>query len=160
MGKSHHRFRHQFLDLGGHLINIADPVVDIVNLPGAGQFPYDCLSHHLVIVLADKSLDGDTLSRCLLQNTHVTDTHKAHVEGSGDGGCRQCQHIHILFHLLDFLLVGDPKPLLLVHNEQSQIFELHILGKHPVGADKNVHKTFFQIFQCLFLFRRSAETAE
>jgi hypothetical protein len=47
------------------------------------------------------------------------------VRGIGRRGHRQ--HVDLLAHLLDALLVRTPKPLLLVDDEQPEILELHVL---------------------------------
>ena len=59
------------------------------------------------------------------------------VRGNGRG--RERQHVHGLLHLLDGLLVGHAEALLLVHHQQAQILELHVLGQQPVGAHDHVH---------------------
>ena len=40
--------------------------------------------------------------------------------------------------LLDPLLVRDAEPLLLVHDQQAEIAELHVLRQQPVRADDDV----------------------
>ena len=82
------------------------------------------------------------------------------MQGSGNGRGRQSQHVHVLLHLLDLLLVGHAKALLLVHDQKAEVPELHILGQDPVGADHNVHHALAQVLQGLFLLGRGAEPAE
>ena len=53
--------------------------------------------------------------------------------------------------------MGHSEPLLLVDNQQAQVFKHHIFGENPVRSDENIHHALFQIFQGLFLLRRSAE---
>ena len=43
--------------------------------------------------------------------------------------------------LLEPLLVGDAEALLLVHDQQAQILELHVLLQQPVGADEHVDRS-------------------
>ena len=71
---------------------------------------------------------------------------------------RQSQHIHVRLELLDLLLVGYAKALLLVHHKKSQILEIHILGQDPMCSDYNVHLTLFQVLDGMFLFCRRAKT--
>ena len=73
-------------------------------------------------------------------------------------GCQR-QHIDILFHLFDLLFMCHTKPLFLIDDQQSQILELYILGQDSVGSDQDIHQTFFQIFQRLFLLSGRAEPA-
>ena len=56
---------------------------------------------------------------------------------------RQRQDVHVLFHLLDFFLVGHAEPLFLVNNQKAEAFKLHILRKDAVSADDDVHIAFF-----------------
>ena len=110
----------------------------------------DRLADHLVVVLHDVRLDRNTVHRRLLENTHIADPDETHVQRSRDRRRRQSQNIHVLLHLLDFLLVCHAEPLLLIDDQKSQTLELHILGKHPVRADHDVHISFFQTFDRLF----------
>jgi hypothetical protein len=48
------------------------------------------------------------------------------------------QNIHARPELLQSLLVTDPEALLLVHDEQAEILEPHVLGQQPVRTDQNV----------------------
>ena len=52
----------------------------------------------------------------------------------------QGQNIHAAFQILDFLLMPDPEPLLLVHHQQSQVLKPHVFGKDSVGADQDIHR--------------------
>ena len=57
---------------------------------------------------------------------HIAQPHQRHVQRARDGRGRHCQHVHILAHLFDALLVADSESLLLVHDKQSEILEFHI----------------------------------
>ena len=81
--------------MGGDLVDVVDPVVDVVHLSAAGELPADGLADHLVVVLHDVGLDGQAVHRRLLQNAHIPDAHQAHVECPGNGGGRQRQNVHI-----------------------------------------------------------------
>ena len=48
--------------------------------------------------------------------------------------------------------------LLLIDDQKTKILEFHILGKHTVGTDDNVHLPFFQILNRLFDLPRRAKT--
>ena len=79
---------------------------------------------------------------------------------SWNRGSRQRQHINIFFQLLDFLFMGNAKALLLINDQKPQISVFHILGKHSVGSDHNIHLTLFQILNRLFLLGRGTETTQ
>ena len=91
----HPRFRHQRLNLCRDLIDIADPVVDIVDLTVARHLSPDCLADNLVAVLHDIGLNRQTVHRSLFQNAHVTDSGQRHVESPRNRRCGQRQNVDI-----------------------------------------------------------------
>ena len=97
MGIGHVGLRHQRRNLGSDVTDIADPVVHVVDLAASGHLSGNCFAHHLLIVFADKSLDGQTVVGGLLQHAHISDTDQAHVQCSGNRRCRQGQYVHIFF---------------------------------------------------------------
>ena len=108
-------------------------------------------------MLHDIGLDRDTVHRRLLQHAHIADAYQTHMKGPRDRRCRQSQHIHVFLHLLDLFLVGHTEALLLINDQEPQIFEFHILRKNPVRTDDNIHLTLLQIFDRLFDLPRCAE---
>ena len=56
----------------------------------------------------------------------------------GIGVARHRQHVDLLAHLLDALLVRDAEALLLVDDQQPEIAELHVLRQQAVRADDDV----------------------
>lgn len=70
----------------------------------------------------------------LLDDRHIPDAAHCHVEGPGNGGRREVEHIHGVEHLLEPLLVRHTEPLFLVDDGKAQILELHVLLDHPMGA--------------------------
>ena len=97
MGIGHVGLRHQRRNLSGNITDIADPVVHIINLTAPGQFTGDCLTHHLLIVFADKCLDGQAVVGRLLQHAHIPDADETHVQCPGNRGGCQRQYIHVFF---------------------------------------------------------------
>ena len=160
MRKGHFCVRHQLLDFQGSPGNVIDPVVDIIDLAPAGEFPHDCLAHQLFIVLHDIGLDRHAVHRRLFQDAHVPDPHHTHMECARNRSCGKSQDIHILLHLLDFFLVGDTEALFLVHDQQTQIFELDILGEKPVCTDDDIHHAPLQVVDRFFLLLGASEPGE
>lgn len=80
------------------------------------------------------------------------------VRGIGRG--RHREHVHRLFHVLDAFLVAHAEALLLIDDEQAQVFELHIFGQQPVRADDDVDFAVLEPAQRLLLFLGRAEAAE
>ena len=96
----------------------------------------------------------------LLDDRHVPDAAHGHVQRAGDRGGRQGQHVHVGGYFLDPLLLRHAEPLLLVHDEQPEILEFHILGQHPMGADEDVHIPRAHPADDLLLLLRRAEAGE
>ncbi len=148
---------HKARYLIGDLLNVVDAIVHIINLSLSGQLTHDRLAYHLLIVLHNIRLDRLAFSRRFLQDAHVPDSHKAHVQRPRNRCRRQRQHIYILFDLFDLLLVAHAESLLLVDDQKSQILVLHICGQQSVCADDNVHQAFFQPLNRLFHLARSSK---
>ena len=153
VGIGHRRVRQKTGKAPGHIRNVTDPVIDIVNLSAPGELPLDRLTDHLVAVFDHISLDGHPVLGRLLQHTHIPDPDQAHMERSGDRRGRQREDVHVFPEFLDLLFMCDAEPLLLVNDQEPQVFESHIFRKDPVGADHNIHQPLFQILRSLFLLR-------
>jgi len=127
MCKCHICLRYQILEKGRHFRDRVDTVIYIVDLPASGKLTPDRFPHHFFIIFHDKRLDRHTVIRCFFQNTHIPDSHKAHVERTRDRGCCQRQNIYIFLELLDLFLVGNTKTLFLINDQKPQILKRHVL---------------------------------
>jgi hypothetical protein len=76
----------------------------------------------------------------------VPDAHHGEMQGPGDGGGGEGQHVHGGPQAFELFLVPNAEALLLVEDEQSQIGKGDILLKQPVGADDDVYGAFFDFF--------------
>ena len=63
----------------------------------------------------------------------------------GIGVALMADHVHALLELLQPLLVLDAEALLLVHDHQPEILEIHVLRQQPVRADGDIDFAFRQI---------------
>ena len=63
----------------------------------------------------------------------------------GIGVALMADHVHALLELLQALLVLDSEALLLVHDDQAQIFELNVLREQPMGADGDIDLAFGEV---------------
>ena len=64
---------------------------------------------------------------------------------------------HGVLHILDLFLVLHAEALFLVHDEETQILELHILRQQPVGAHEDVDLALFEAFKDVLDLLGSAE---
>ncbi len=82
---------------------------------------------------------GSRFCGARVEDGHVAHLHEGHVQGPRDGGRGERQAVHGGLDLLQPLLVLHPEALLLVHHEQPEVPELHVLLDEPVRADGDVH---------------------
>jgi len=96
------------------------------HLTVAVKFPQNGVADQCLVVKTDCRLDGKTLFRWRIDGAEVTHTGQAHVQSTGNGRCREREHIHLLPQLFDALLMANAKALFLVYDQQAQVFEVHI----------------------------------
>ena len=81
-------------DPGGTFLNVIDPVVQVVDLPAAGQLLADGLGNDALIIFQHIGLDGLALKGRLLDRAHVPYAGQCHVQRAGDRRGGQGEHIH------------------------------------------------------------------
>ena len=81
-------------DVGGAGFNVVHPVVQVVDLTAAGQLLLHGFGEDDVVVLQNERLHRLPLNGRLLDGGQVPDAAHGHVQGAGDGGGREGQHIH------------------------------------------------------------------
>ena len=126
MGIGHPGLRDQFLYARRHIGNRRYMIVDNIDLSASCDLSGDRFTDGLVTVFHDKCLDGQAVLGGFLQNAHIADPGKAHVQSAGDRSRCQGQDVHILAHLLDLLFVRDAETLFLVDDQQTKLLKLHI----------------------------------
>ena len=102
----------------GTLVDGFSAVVQIVNLAAPFHLTSDCIVDDGSVIFRNKGLNRVTVRGRFLNGGHIPDAGERHVQGTGNGRGRQCQHIHTFGNLLQPFLVTDAETLLLVHNEQ------------------------------------------
>ena len=107
-------FRYQLLYPGCPLGNVPHAVINIVDLSSPRELAADRLPDHLLVIFHDIGLDRDTLLGRLLEDRHIPDPDKAHVECPGDRCRGKREDVDVLPQVLYFLLVGNAEALLLV----------------------------------------------
>lgn len=99
----------------GHDIDLSVPAH--LELHGLG---YDFMAERMHL-----RPDGVTVGRRSLDHREVARSHQRKLQGTGDGSGRHGERVHIHLQLTQSLLHRHTEFLFLVHNEQSQILELH-----------------------------------
>ena len=143
VGNADARTRHHLPDACGAGVNGFHAVVQVIHLPAARQLLADRLGNDARVIFQHIGFDGLTLKGRLLDRTHIAYARKRHIQRARNGRGGQRQHIHTDEILFQFFLVLYAETLLLVNDDQSQILELHIIRKQPVGTHHNVHGAVF-----------------
>jgi hypothetical protein len=105
-------------------------------------------------------LDGTAGGGRRGDQAHFPHAGEGHVEGAGDGGGAEGEHIHLSFEGFDFLLLIDAKPLFFIHHQQPQVFELHGFAQQLMGAHHHIQFPGFEPLQNGLLFLGGAEAVQ
>jgi hypothetical protein len=140
--------------------NRFDAIVDEVDLPAARQLVANGTLDDRCVELDHVGLDRQPVLGRRFDHGHVADADERHVQGARDGRGGQRQYIHLLPHLLDAFLVGDAEPLFLVHDQQAEVLECHVLRQQPVGPDQDVELAFRHFVERLLDLLRRPEAAD
>ena len=122
----------------GDGLDVADPVVDVKDLPFAHEFAADRGLDLLVLVLPDVGEHRVALFGRGRQRRHLPDPGHRHFKGARDRGRRHREDVDVRAHRLERLLVLDAEALLLVDDDQSEVLEADLAAEQSVGADDEV----------------------
>ena len=137
-----------------------DAVVEIENLSAALDFALDGLDDGGFVVGDDVGLDGLAFLGGGFDGGEVADAGEAHVEGTGYGGGGHGDDVDIAAEPFELFFGGDAEALLFVDYEQSEVFELDILGEDSVGADEDVDFAAMGASEGFVLLFAGAEAAD
>src|SRR5207253_743356 len=96
----------------------------------------------------------------IFDHAHVAQAGEGHREGPRDRRRGQRQYVDSLPKLLEPLLMGDAEALLLVHNDQADVSELHVLREQPVRSDDDIDRPDLQLVDDLLLLLAASESAQ
>ena len=139
--------RHADAGLGCRLAHALDGVLDgvhavahVVDLAPALDLAADGVGDHVGIPLADRHLHGQASRWRREDERHVAHAAHGHLHGAWYGRGGEREHVHLLPHVLELLLVLHAKALLLVDDHESQVMWAHVCGEQAVRADEHVHR--------------------
>src|SRR4030042_6789306 len=116
-------------------MDILDSVVDEKNLASTKKLPLNRLLNDVIVIPKDKSPNREPIFRRGPDQAEISNTGDTHLEGSRNGGGRECYYIHHFSHLLQILLMGNPESLFFVNDHQSKISESNILLEKAMCSD-------------------------
>ena len=150
----HHVCEHVFVHLpvchaDGHILqqvgyflcrafDVVYAVMKVVHLTAALKLAAYRVGDDVPVVLHHEGLHRQSVLRRLLKRGHIAYAGHGHVQRARDRRRGEGQHVHSPCKLLDVLLVRHAEALLLVHDQQAEILELHILAEQSVRADNKV----------------------
>ena len=140
------------------IVSIA--VVHEINLAAAVEFLLDGGLDKLLVPVRDHGLNCHAVFGRRFDHAHVAQTHQRHVQRARNRRRRHGEHVHFRAHLLDAFFVAHAEALLLVHHQQAEVGELHVLGQQAVGADQDVHFAGFHSLQNFFHLLGRPEAAD
>ena len=129
-----HVFVNQLLEA----IDRGDAVGDDIHLAVAAHLEVDGVGNDLVAKRMYLRLDGAAVGRRCLDDGEIAGTHQRKLESAGNGRGRHGERIDVDLHLTQSLFDRHAELLLLVNDEQAQVFELHALADEFVRANDDV----------------------
>ena len=152
--------RHKAANLLGDDMDAAHAVVHEKHLPATIQLAQDRIAHDALVVLGNIRANGQAFFRRGLNRAHIARAGKRQIQRTWNRRSGQRQHIHLLLELFEFFLVHHAEPLFLVNDQQTQVFELHVVRKQAVCADDDIHRAGLDLFDDGALFLVRAKTRE
>ena len=150
----------ELFDARGEFVDGADAVVEEVNLAAAFEFADDGVAHGAFVVGADGGLDGLAVGRRGLDEGHVAGSHEREVEGAGDRGGGEGEDVDESEAVLEDFLVLHAEALLLVDDDEAEVFEFDVVAEEAVGADDDVDGAGGEAADGGGLFGAGAEAVE
>ena len=152
LGRSHPAVDHgqagvrdPFPDFRRQGVHLLDLVEDIIDLPPAGDLLLDRGRDQARGERRHDRVNGQPVLGRRFDQADVAEAGQGQVKGPGDRRGRQRQDVDAGLEVLDFFLVGDSEPLLLIDDQQTQVAESHVGRKETVGSDDDVDAAVLQI---------------
>ena len=118
--------------------DVVDAVMDEIDLAVAIELAVNGALDDLAVEAADAGLDRLAVGRRGFEVGDIADAEQAHVQRARNRRGRESQHVDRGAQGLEPLLVFDAESLLLVDDDQSQVFERDVFLQDAVGADQDV----------------------
>ncbi len=137
--------RHRDLHLGYVLVEkilglgeIFDTRTHIERLSAAIPFAQQRFADHQRIGGCNEGAHRETIDRWRSDDRQFTHTCERQLQRARDRCCTQRQYVDFRAQLLEPLLVSHTEMLLLVNDDETQVFEFDAFAEQRVGADDDV----------------------
>ncbi len=158
---AHLTVRHPHASLRRRLDHALDRVLDrghaigdVVDLPLATKLLANGGRDHVGVVLPHLHLDRQAPGRRRHDEAHVAHAAHGHLHGARNGRGGKREHVDLLAHVLELLLVLDAKALLLVNHHKAEVIRINVGGEQPVRANEHVHRAVREPLERATLLRR------
>src|ERR1700730_7806032 len=151
---------HQGLQLGGDLPDAFHAVVHEIDLTFALELLLDGGLDRVLVTTGYHGLNCDSILGWGLNHTHVAQPDHGHVQRARNRSGRHGEHVHLLTHLFQPLLVSHPEALFFVDDQEAEIGKLHVFREQTVSTDQDVHFAGFDFLENFLLLFRGAEAAD
>ena len=130
----------QFFQRGAAVLDGLDFVVQKVDLPAALELAQNGFADHASALGTHKGLDRQPALRSGRNHRQIAQAFQGHAHGARDGCGGQREHIDLCAHGLHGLFVAHAKAVLLVDDEQPQVFEMRVRAQQLVRAHDDVNR--------------------
>ena len=131
----------------GDVCEIADAVVDEIDLSVARHLKVDGIGNDLRTESVDFRLDGIAVGRWCLDDAEVAGTDERELQRARYRCCRHRKGVDVGLHLAQLLLRRDTELLFFVDDKQPEVLELHRFADELMRTYYNINLSFRQIFQ-------------
>src|SRR5713226_8965245 len=106
------------------------------------QFTIDCVANDPLIIGGDHRLHGQSVERRGLNRGHVFYAYKRKVERARNRRGGERQDVDKFEELFEFFFMENAEALLLVDDDEAEIFKKDIAGDEPVCANDDIDAAF------------------
>ena len=147
-------------DARGALGDRLHAVVQVIHLSAALHLTPHGVGQDRLGIFQHEGLHRIAVVRRFFYGGHVPQAGERHVQRPGNGRGGERQNVHAAGKLLEFFLVAHAEALLLVHDQQAEVLESHILLQQLVRADHQIQRAGAQIRKGLALLRGCGKSGE
>ena len=149
MPNGHTSVGHIAVDEVLDLLQVVYPAAHDIGLSVTAHLKVYGVGNGLSAERREHGLDGVTVWWGSAHDAHVACSHERELQRAGYGRCRHGERVDIGLELAQLLLRCHAKLLLLVNDEQSEVFPHHALADELMRAYQDVDLAVFQVFEHL-----------
>ena len=130
---------HQLLEFIGNPFDVFYLIVQVINLTAAQQFPLNRFFNNAQFSHTDKRFNRQASGWGRRNDRQIPKPGHRQVQGSWDWCCGHCQYIDVGAHRFDTFFLTNAKAMLLIDDQQTQIFKTNLVLNEGVGANDDIN---------------------